>query len=52
VSTAHVPAHARAAAVYAATAIRDASVPADADDATLREREWQYRHLLTLGERV
>jgi len=52
VATAHVPAHAIAAAVYAATAVRDASEPADADIATLREREWQYRHLLGLREKT
>jgi hypothetical protein len=47
-ATAHVPTHAIAAALYAATAVRDAADPADADDATTREREWQYRHLLEL----
>jgi hypothetical protein len=47
VATAHVPAHALAAAAYAATAIRDAD-PADA--ATAKEREWQYQHLIKLGK--
>lgn len=47
VATAHVPTHALAAAVYAATAIRDATQPADA--ATTIEREWQYQHLEELG---
>lgn len=44
-ATAHVPRHALAAALYAATAVRDASSPSDAEAATLREREWQFRHL-------
>jgi hypothetical protein len=46
-ATAHVPAHAIAAAIYAATAVRDAT---NSSDATLREREWQYQHLLELME--
>lgn len=49
VATAHVPKHALAAAVYAATAIRDATLPANADAATAKEREWQYQHLMKLG---
>lgn len=49
-ATAHVPAHAIAAAIYAATAVRDAADPAEADTATMREREWQYQHLLRLRE--
>jgi hypothetical protein len=51
VATAHVPTHALAAAVYAATAIRDATRPANADAATTKEREWQYQHLIKLGNR-
>ena len=47
-ATAHVPAHAIAAARYAATAVRDAANPPDATAATLREREWQCRHLQEL----
>ena len=50
-ATAHVPTHAIAAAIYAATAVRDAADPDDADGATLKEREWQYRHLLELRGR-
>jgi len=46
VATAHVPTHALGAAAYAATAIRDAT---GSDDAMQTEREWQYRHLLELG---
>jgi len=44
-ATAHVPTHSIAAAVYAATAIRDATGSLDAVD---KEREWQYQHLLEL----
>jgi hypothetical protein len=40
---AHVAGHARHSATYAA-------VPTDADAATAKERDWQYRHLLDLGE--
>ncbi len=50
-ATAHVKTHSIAAAIYAATAVRDASDPAGAEAATLREREWQYRHLVALQER-
>ena len=50
-ATAHVPTHAIAAAIYAATAVRDASNPDNADSATTREREWQYQHLLGLTEK-
>ena len=48
VATAHVSTHAIAAAVYAATAVRDAAKSSDADASTVRERKWQYRHLLQL----
>ena len=50
VATAHVPTHALAAAAYAATVIRDATLPANADAATAKEREWQYQHLIKLGK--
>jgi hypothetical protein len=50
-ATAHVPTHAIADAIYAATAVRDASSPADADIATTKERDWQYQHLLRLTEK-
>ena len=46
-ATAHVPTHSIAAAIYAATAIRDATGD---DDSTFKEREWQYQHLLDLRE--
>ena len=49
-ATAHVPGHAIAAAIYAATAVRDAAKSPDADAATVKERNWQYRHLLELTE--
>lgn len=48
VAAAHVPEHALAAAAYAATVIRDAANPEDADAAVEKEREWQYEHLLKL----
>lgn len=47
-ATAHVPDHAIAAAIYAATAVRDASPPEEAAAATLRERAWQIEHLREL----
>jgi hypothetical protein len=47
-ATAHVRTHSIAAAIYAATAVRDASDPSEADVATEKERKWQYRHLLDL----
>lgn len=50
-ASAHVPRHALAAALYAATAVRDASSPSDAESATLQEREWQLRHLEELVAR-
>ena len=48
VATAHVPTHSIAAAIYAATAVRDATDSSDADIAPTREREWQYQRLLEL----
>jgi len=47
-ATAHVPTHAIAAAIYAATAFSDAAATGDEVGATLREREWQYHHLMEL----
>ena len=49
-ATAHVPTHAIAAAIYAATTVRDSAEPADAEIALEREREWQLQHLLNLSE--
>ncbi len=51
VATAHVPRHALAAAIYAATAVRDKTDSPNADDATEKERNWQYYHLETLIRR-
>jgi hypothetical protein len=48
VATAHAATHSIAAARYAATAVRDA---AETPDATIKEREWQYQHLIRLRER-
>jgi hypothetical protein len=50
-ATAHVPSHALAAAIYAVTAVRDATNSPDVDIATIKERDWQYKHLLRLGEK-
>ena len=50
--TSHVPGHAIAAAIYAATAVRDAADSADADSATIKERDWQYQHLIKLTEEI
>ena len=47
-ATAHVRTHAIAAAIYAVTAVRDATNSSDADAPTKKERNWQYRHLLEL----
>jgi hypothetical protein len=47
-ATAHVPTHALAAAIYATTAIRDATNSTDANIVTIKERDWQYQHLLRL----
>ena len=49
-ATAHVRTHAIAAAMYTATALRDAVEPAHAEVATDKEREWQLQHLLNLSE--
>lgn len=50
-ATAHVPTHSIAAAIYAATAVRDSADPLVAEEALEKEREWQYRHLIDLNER-
>jgi hypothetical protein len=47
-ATAHVPGHSIAAAVYAATAVRDVAETVDADAAVAKERGWQYRRLLEM----
>lgn len=50
VATAHVPRHAYGPAIYAQQAIYRATNPAEADAAVANERDWQYQHLLELGE--
>ncbi|MDD4995558.1 MAG: hypothetical protein PHW53_03795 [Patescibacteria group bacterium] len=45
VATAHVQTHAIGAAIYAATAVRDAT---GSIDAAAKERDWQYRRLLKM----
>jgi hypothetical protein len=49
VATAHVPRHAYGAAMYAQQAIYRATNPSDAGAAVAKERDWQYHHLLHLG---
>jgi len=49
VATAHVPRHAYGPAMYAQQAIYRATNPSDADAAVAKERDWQYQHLLHLG---
>lgn len=48
IATARVRTHSIAAAIYAATAVRDATDAANAKRATDAERQWQYQHLLEL----
>jgi hypothetical protein len=48
VAAAHVPRHALAAAIYAATAVRDSVEGTEAEAALEAEREWQYYRLLQL----
>jgi hypothetical protein len=47
-ATAHVKTHSLAAAIYAASAVRDGGKPADADRAVEKEREWQEKYLREL----
>jgi hypothetical protein len=51
VATAHVPVHAIGAAIYALQAVHRADSAADADAAVAKEKEWQTRRLLALGEK-
>jgi predicted TIM-barrel fold metal-dependent hydrolase len=48
VATAHAATHSIAAARYAATAVRDVT---GTPEATIKEREWQYRHLISLRQK-
>ena len=50
VATAHVPTHSMGAANYALQAVHRASTSSDAEAAVVKERHWQYHHLLELGE--
>jgi hypothetical protein len=50
IATAHVPSHAIATAIYAATAVCEATEPSDADTAMQKERVWQYQRLLELNK--
>jgi hypothetical protein len=48
VATAHVPRHSYGSAIYAQQAVYRAADSSDADAAALKERDWQYRHLVEL----
>ena len=50
-AAAHVVSHTVYAANYAVTATNYATESTDADDATIKERDWQYQHLLDLGDK-
>jgi hypothetical protein len=50
VATAHVPTHSVGAANYALQAIHRAPNCSDVDAAIAKERDWQYQHLLELGD--
>lgn len=50
VATAHVPTHSRGAAIYAQQAVFRAAAPGDEVAAVVRERDWQYRHLIALRD--
>lgn len=50
VATAHVPTHSIGAAIYALQAIHRASKPSEADSFVLKERNWQYQHLIKLRD--
>lgn len=49
-ATAHVAGHAIHAATYAAKAATYAADPNNAESSTAKERNWQYQHLLDLGD--
>jgi len=49
VATAHVPIHSLGAANYALQAIHRTTNSSDADAAIAKERQWQYQHLLDVG---
>jgi hypothetical protein len=48
VATTHVATNSIAAAIYAATAVRDSVAAADANAAVTKERQWQYERLIEL----
>lgn len=50
VATTHVATHSIAAAIYAATAVRDSVLPPDTETAVMKERQWQYEYLGALRE--
>lgn len=52
VATAHVGTHSIAAALYAATAVRNGSAPGEKETEVEKERKWQYEHLIEILNRV
>ncbi|MDP2910615.1 MAG: hypothetical protein Q8N58_02430 [bacterium] len=50
-ATAHVPRHSYGSAIYAQQAVYRAAIPSEAAAAAVKERDWQYQHLLELIER-
>ena len=52
VATAHVPTHSIGAAIYGLQAIYRANDSTRADAAVAQERDWQYQHLVELGEKT
>jgi hypothetical protein len=51
VATAHVPTHSLGAAIYALQAVFRASDVFSAELAVVREKDWQYQHLIEIRER-
>jgi hypothetical protein len=51
VATAHVPTHSLAASLYALQAVHRATRSTNAEAATARERDWQYKRLLVLRKK-
>jgi hypothetical protein len=50
VATAHVSRHSYGSAVYAQQAVFRAANPVEAETAAIKERDWQYNHLLDLNK--
>ena len=52
VATAHVPTHSMGAAIYALQAVYRAKSPSETFQAVESEREWQYRRLVELRQKL